>query len=200
MATKGDCITAIRRFLEETETSGGFWHQDELISYIDYATLELWQYWTNNPTDNNPWLIQHSIANGTANGRTDLRFGHEIITTNIGVTDRILDIYSDSNTVIPRWKVVRAESGTDIVQFDSALPNEKIWLLAIHKPKLLRDIAGSADSDALDVPTGWTQWLVKRAVTFAFQKSGQDTRDLRADTDKMLQTLAAGFRVQEGNN
>ena len=128
-----------------------------------------------------------------------MEFGSHITTTNVGVTDRVIDIYSDSNTVIPRWKVVRAQSGADIVQFDSALPNEKVWLLAIHKPKLLRDIAGSADSDALDVPTGWTQWVVKRAIMYAFQKSGQEMRDIKAETDKMLETLV-NLRVEEGNN
>ena len=199
MATKAQCMTAIRRFIQEPETTGGFWHQDELMDYIDYSILELWQHWTGNPTDSNPWLIQHELAAGTVNGRTDLEFGSHITTTNVGVTDRVVDIYSDSNTVIPRWKVVRAQSGADIVQFDSALPNEKVWLLAIHKPKLLRDIAGSADSDALDVPTGWTQWVVKRACIYAYQKSGQDTRDLKAETDKMLKTLMT-TKVEEGNN
>ena len=199
MSTKAQCMVAIRRFIEETQTCGGFWHQDELMDYIDYSVLELWQHWTNNPTDSNPWLIQHELSAGTVNGRTDLEFGSHITTTNVGVTDRVIDIYSDSNTVIPRWKVVRAQSGADIVQFDSALPNEKVWLLAIHKPKLLRDIAGSADSDALDVPTGWTQWVVKRAIMYAFQKSGQEMRDIKAETDKMLETLV-NLRVEEGNN
>lgn len=199
MATKGDCITAIRRFLQETETTGGFWHQDELISYIDYATLELWQHWTNNPTDTNPWLIQHFISNSTASGRTDLRFGTEIITTNIGVTDRVLDIYSDSNTVIPRWKVVRTHGAVDQIQFDAALPNENIKVFAIHKPDNLKDIGVGATGDALDVPTGWTQWIVKRAIMYAYKKSGQDTQDLKAETDKMLQSLV-NARYGEANN
>ena len=199
MATKAQCMTSIRRYLEETETSGGFWHQDELMDFIDYSVLELWQHWVNNPTDQNPWLIQHSISNSTASGRTDLRFGTEITTSGIGVTDRVMDIYSDSNTVIPRWKVVRTEDAVDQVQFDSALPNENIKVIAIHKPNLLRDIAGSADSDALDVPTGWTQWVVKRAAMHALQKAGQDTQDLAADTSRMLQTFM-NLRYEEGNN
>ena len=199
MSTKGDCITAIRRFLQETETTGGFWHQDELISYIDYATLELWQHWCNNPSNQNPWLIQHSISNSTASGRTDLRFGHEIITTNIGVTDRVLDIYSDSNTVLPRWKVVRTHGAVDQVQFDSALPNENIKVIAIHKPNSLKDIAGGSTGEEIDIPNGWTQWIVKRAVMYAYQKSGQENRDIKTETDKMLGTLQ-NMRVEEGNN
>jgi len=199
MSTKGDCITAIRRFLQETETTGGFWHQDELISYIDYATLELWQHWCNNPSNQNPWLIQHSISNSTANTRTDLRFGTEIITTNIGVTDRVLDIYSDSNTVLPRWKVVRTHGAVDQVQFDSALPNENIKVLAIHKPNSLKDIAGGSTGEEIDIPNGWTQWIVKRAVMYAYQKSGQENRDIKTETDKMLGTLQ-NMRVEEGNN
>ena len=199
MATKAECITSMRRFLQETETSGGFWAEGELLDYIDYSILELWQHWTNNPTDQNPWLILHELAAGTVNGRTDLEFGSHITTTHVGVTDRVIDIYSDSNTVIPRWKVVRAESGTDIVKFDSALPNEKVWLLAIHKPKHLYDIADNAPENEIDVPTGWTQWVVKRAVMYAYQKSGQDSQDIKAETDKMIKSLV-NVRVNEGNN
>lgn len=199
MATKAECITSIRRFLQETETSGGFWAEGELLDYIDYSILELWQHWTNNPTNQNPWLIQHFIDNSTASGRTDLRFGTEIITTNIGVTDRVLDIYSDSNTVIPRWRVVRTHDAVDQVQFDAALPNENLKVFAIHKPKHLYDVADNAPENDVDVPTGWTQWIVKRAVMYALQKAGQENRDIKAETDKMLQTLR-NMRVEEGNN
>ena len=199
MATKANLLTAIRLFLQEPETSGGFWSEAEILDYIDYSTLELWQHWCNNPTDNNPWKIQHELAASTVNGRTDLEFGTHITTTSVGVTDRVLDIYSDSNTVIPRWKVVRVQSGADIIQFDSALPNEKVWLLAIHKPKHLYDVAANATGNSVDVPTGWTQWIVKRACMYAYQKSGQDTQDMKAETDKMLQSLV-NTRVEEGNN
>ena len=199
MSTKAQLMTSIRRYIEETDTSGGFWHQDELMDFIDYSVLELWQHWVNNPTDQNPWLIQHFIDNSTASGRTDLRFGTEIITTNIGVTDRILDIYSDSNTVIPRWKVVRTHGAVDQVQFDAALPNENLKVFAIHKPDNLKDIGVGVTGDTLDVPTGWTQWIVKRAIMYAYQKSGQEIRDIKAETDKMLESLI-NLRYEEGNN
>ena len=71
--------------------------------------------------------------------------------------------------------------------------------MAIHKPKHLKDIAGNAPENDVDVPTGWTQWIVKRAAIFALQKSGQDIRDLKAESDKLLSTLRAP-KLHEGNN
>tara|TARA_R100000008_G_scaffold1947_2_gene1616 strand:+ start:569 stop:1171 length:603 start_codon:yes stop_codon:yes gene_type:complete len=200
MATKSELLTAVRRFLQENETSGGFWSEVELLDYIDYALLELWQYWTSRPDNTNPWLVQHEMDASTVSGRTSLEFGAHITTTYVGVTDRVVDIYSDSNTVIPRWKVVRAQNGVDIVMFDSALAAEKTWIYAIHKPKHLKDIADNAPENEVDVPTGWTQWIVKRAVINALQKSGQDTQDLKTDTDRMLQSFGMGMKVEEGNN
>ena len=197
MATKANVITSMRLFLQESQTSGGFWAESELLDYIDYSILELWQHWCNNPTDNNPWRIQHEIAAVDANGETSLGFGGEITTTDVGSVDRIVDVYSDSNTVIPRWRVATSATGQNKLYFDSALPNEKVWVYAIHKPKHLYDVGANATGNSVDVPRGLSQWIMKRACMYALQKSGQDTQDIKAETDKMLQSLV-NTRVEEG--
>ena len=182
--------TAVREFLQETETSGGFWTDTEISNYINYALLELWQYWTNKPSDSNPWYVRHEISNSTASGRIDLIFDTHITDTNAGEASHVLDVFSDSDTPIARWKVIKTESGSKKIHFEWGLPNETIFVDAIHKPLAMTHTGTYTSGASIDVPLGWDGWLVKRACIYALQKSGQETRDLKAETDKMLQTLS----------
>ena len=188
--TYATAMTAVRNFLQETETSGGFWTNIEISDNINYSMMELWNHWTNKPNDSNPWFVRHEIDNSTASGRTDLIFDTHITDTNVGECAYVLDVFSDSDTPIARWKVLKTDAGAKKIKFEWGLPNEKVWVDAIHKPRQMTPVGTYTSGSVVNVPHGWGQWVVKRAIIYALQKSGQDTRDLKAETDKMLQTLA----------
>ena len=92
--TYGTAVTAVRNYL--SESAEGFWDNDEIYSYLTYATMELWRHLILD--DDNPYnrTKQHTVPGGS---------------TAVNISDisesiyRIKSIVSQGNKIIPRYSV-----------------------------------------------------------------------------------------------
>ena len=49
-------------------------------------------------------------------------------------------------------------------------------------------VEGSNSSVEIDVPEVYFPWIIQRAAISALEKAGHDTQDLKAESNKMLQS------------
>jgi len=183
--TYGTAVTAVRNYL--SETSEGFWDDDELYSYLTYATMELWKHLVID--DDNPYnrRVTHTLAGGgTGINLSDIS-GESVY--------RIRSITSTGNKLIPRWTVIGggASGSTGYISFSEQVDgsSHNIYIDYVGMPWNYTVQVESGNSNVeIDVPEVYFPWVIQRACISALEKAGHETVDLKAESNKMLQSLA----------
>ncbi len=182
--TYGTAVTAVRNYL--SESAEGFWDNDEIYSYLTYATMELWRHLILD--DDNPYnrTKQHTVPGGS---------------TAVNISDisesiyRIKSIVSQGNKIIPRYSVEggSATGNTGYIQFSSEIDSSShvVNVTYLGMPwNYSIQVEGSNSSVEIDVPEVYFPWIIQRAAISALEKAGHDTQDLKAESNKMLQSLS----------
>ena len=183
--TYSTAATAVRNYL--SESSEGFWDNDEIYSYLTYATMELWKHMILD--DDNPYnrKKQYTVPGGSTavniSAISESIYRIRSITSNAG------------NKLIPRYSV-EGGSATGIsgyIQFSEQIDasDYEISISYVGMPWNYDVQAESGNtSKEIDVPEVLLPWIIQRASISALEKAGHDTADIKAESNKMLQSFA----------
>jgi hypothetical protein len=183
--TYSTAATAVRNYL--SETTEGFWDDDEIYSYLTYATMEIWKHLILD--DDNPYSrrVTHTLAGGgTGINLSDIS-GNSVY--------RIKNITSTGNKLIPRWTVIGggASGSTGYISFsaqvDASSHNINIDYVGMPWNYTVQVESGNTSVE-IDVPEVYFPWVIQRAAISALEKAGHDTQDLKAESNKILQGIS----------